>query len=441
MAFEKLDATQVCTWAPPLPQRAFPVQQAGVTSEGASLGGTAVNGQRYGYFLLDTSLWTVQPGLNLSPLSVGERFQLCTSAGNGVFIAPPDFASGEGVPQAGLVTASSVVMAVPDGNGNWIAVIFPSIAAFEEFFTLLGATNGYYPGNLTPAQVDAAIGDVGGTIGSSVVIIAVPDGTGGWQAVSWPSVADFSSFFTQIGGSGGFYPNGLDPVQIDTAIAQNGGTIVPPGSFSGEVVNSAPDLFNVSGMFPELYTVKDPTLCTVVSTRQSAANSWYVYYSPYNPSVTAIPGRDGIVTVPELSHPKWLGEIGHVSQLDYTYSIPGGPDQFICSLWSSRTTAPKRSTPAGSSPATEGRRASGKGSSSNRSRAPPAGSSRPTAVGNYGTNFGAWWQNNAATPRPPTAGPLDGPIDFAIARGLRWANYGLAARQASTSAPCRTPAR
>lgn len=420
MAFEKLDATQVCTWAPPLPQRAFPVQQAGVTSEGASLGGTAVNGQRYGYFLLDTSLWTVQPGLNLSPLSVGERFQLCTSAGNGVFTAPPDFASGEGVPEAGLVNSSSVLVAVPDGNGNWIAVIFPSQAAYLEFFAILGGTNGNYPGNLTPAQVEIAIGDVGGTIGSSVVIIAVPDGLGGWQSVSWPSQADFFSFFAQVGGSGGFYPNGLNATQIDTAIAQNGGTIVPPGSFSGEVVNSAPDLFNVSGMFPDFYTVKDPTLCTVVSTRQAATNSWYVYYSPYNPSVIAVPGRDGIVTVPELSHPKWLGQVGHVAGLNYTYSIPGGPDQLTCQLQVEPNYRTDAINPGRIVTAHRGGSCIWEGVLTEPSPAPTGWTLTANGCGTYGTNFGAWWELDF-----PASWSVDDPVNLAISRGLRWANNGL----------------
>jgi hypothetical protein len=420
MAFEKRDATQVCTWAPPLPQRAFPVQAAGVTSEGAGLGGTAVNGQRYGYFLLDTSLWTVQAGLTLSPLSVGERFQLCTATGNSVFTAPPAFDTGTGVPQAGAITASTVIIAVPDGNEGWISVSFPSNQAFNNFYTILGGTNGYYPGGLTAAQIDTAIGDVGGTIGSSVVIISVPDGNEGWMAVSWPSNANFQSFFTQVGGTNGFYPGGLTPTAILTAVAQNGGTVVPPGTFTGEVVPSAPDLFNVSEMFPGFYTVKDPTLCAVVSTRQAAANSWYVYYSPYNPAVTAVPGRDGLVTVPELSQPKWLGQIGHVAGLDYTYSVPGGPDQLTCVLQIEPNYRTDALNPGRIVTAHRGGSCVWEGVLTEPVPSPTGWTLTANGCGTYGTNFAAWWELNF-----PSSWSVDGPVDLAIARGLRWTNNGL----------------
>src|SRR5580698_4281577 len=79
MAFEKPDSTQICTWAPPLPQRAFQIQAAGVTSDGVSLGGTAVNGVRYGYFLLNTTQWQTLTTMNIPPMQVGERFLLATT--------------------------------------------------------------------------------------------------------------------------------------------------------------------------------------------------------------------------------------------------------------------------------------------------------------------------------------------------------------------------
>jgi hypothetical protein len=420
MAFEKLDATQVCSWSPPLPQRAFPVQAAGVTSDQSGLGGTAVNGQRYGYFLLDTSQWSVQPGLTLPPVNVGERFQLCTAAGSGYFTKPPVFASGEAIPQANQVTASTVIITVPDGNGNWIAVSFPSQAAFNTFFTDVGGTNGFYPNGLTAAEIDTAIGNVGGTIGTSVVIVQVPDGNGGWIAVSFPAQADFNSFFTQVGGANGFYPGGLDSVTILTAISQNGGTVVPEGSFTGEVQNLAPDLFNVAMMFPSFYTVKDPTLCSVVSTRQSAENSWYVYYSPYNPAVTAVPGPDGIVTVPELSNPKWLGQVGHVANLDYTYSIPGGPDQLTCTLQVEPNFRTDAMNPGRIVTAHRGGSCIWEGVLTEPAPTATGWTLNANGCGSYGSNFGAWWEIDF-----PGSWSVDGPVNTAIARGLRWANPGL----------------
>lgn len=421
MAFEKLDATQLCSWAPPLPQRAFAIQGAGVTTAGASLGGTAVNGQRYGYFLLDTSQWAVQPGLTLTPLTVGERFQLCTSGDNSVFAQPPSFDSGNGLPQATETSASTVTVAVPDGSGNWIAVSWPSYQNFASFFVEVGGSvAGFYPFGLTPAQIDTAIGDNGGTIGSAVVIINVPDGTGGWMAVSWPSYADFQSFFIQVGGVNGFYPNGLDAATILTAVAANGGTVVPPGSFVGQVTPSAPDLFNVAGMFDGFYAVKDPALCAVVSTRQAASNSWYVYYSPYNPAVVAKPGFDGIVTVPELSHPKWLGQVGHVAGLTYSYSVPGGPDQLSCQLQVEPNYRTDAINPGRVITAYRGGSCIWEGTLTEPTPTPTGWTLTANGCGTYGTNFGAWWQLDF-----PASWSVEAPIDAAIARGLRWVNNGL----------------
>jgi hypothetical protein len=436
MAFEKLDATQLCSWAPPLPQRAFPVQAAGVTTEGASLGGTAVNGQRYGYFLLDTSQWTVQPGLTLTPLSVGERFQLCTASGNSFFEQPQEFAGGEAIPQATEVTASTVTVTVPDGNGNWIAVSWPSYQNFASFFVQVGGSAaGFYPNGLTAAQIDTAIGDNDGTVGSTVVVVNVPDGAGGWMAVSWPAYADFASFFTQVGGNAaGFYPNGLDATTILTAIAQNGGTVVPPGSFAGQVVNSAPDLFNVAGMFPAFYTVKDPSLCAVVSTRQAASNSWYVYYSPYNPSVVARPGPDGIVTVPELSSPRWLGQVGHVAGLSYSYAIPGGPDQLSCQLQVEPSYRTEALNPGRVITAHRGGSCIWEGTLTEPAPSPTGWALTANGCGTYGTNFGAWWELDF-----PASWSLDFPVSLAIARGLRWTNYGLGNPGSAYLGPVQNP--
>jgi hypothetical protein len=54
VALEKLYATQLVTWQPPLPQRAFAILAAGSTTDNMGAGGTASDGVRYGYFVLNT---------------------------------------------------------------------------------------------------------------------------------------------------------------------------------------------------------------------------------------------------------------------------------------------------------------------------------------------------------------------------------------------------
>lgn len=289
MALERINATQLCSWKPPLPRRAFPVQAAGVTSDGVSLGGTAVNGQRYGYLQLDTSQWAVDPALSLPPVTVGERFQLATAATGASFPDPPPFAAGEAL----------------------------------------------------------------------------------------------------------------------------------PGHSSGSA-SAAPDLFNVFMMFPGFYTLKDPTLCSVVATRQASANSWYVYYSPYNPAITVTAGKDGMVTVPELSAPKWLGQVGHVANTSYTYSIPGGPDQLTCLLQVEPNYRSDAIDPGRIITAHRGGSCIWEGVLTEPTPAPTGWTLTANGCGTYGANFGAWWQLDF-----PDSWSVDGPVDLAIARGLRWQNLGL----------------
>jgi hypothetical protein len=291
VAFEKPDATQLCTWTPPLPQRAFPIQAAGVTSDGATLGGTAVNGVRYGYVQVNTAQWA-DAALSLPPVQVGERFQLKTAVTGNTFLQPPAFTTGQALPP-----------------------------------------------NLAP---------------------------------------------TSKGSPGG-----------------------------------APDLFNVFMMGPSEYALKDPTLCSVVSTRQASANSWYVYYSPYNPAITVNPGRDGLVTVPELGSPKWLGQVGHVANLDYTYSIPGGPDQLTCLLQAEPDYRTDAINPGRVVTAHRGGSCIWEGTLTEPTPSPTGWTLTANGCGTYGSNFGAWWQIDY-----PDSWSVDGPLDLAIARGLRWTNLG-----------------
>jgi hypothetical protein len=292
MAFEKLDATQICSWAPPLPRRAFPIQAAGVTSDGSALGGTAVNGVKYGYFLLNTAQWNVtSAAISLPPVTVGERFQLATAVSGSSFPLPPAYAGGQALPNSSATTA---------GGG-------------------------------------------------------------------------------------------------------------------------APDLFNVFMMFPGEYTRKDPTLCQVVATAQASSNSWYVYYAPYNSTITVSPGKDGLVTFPELSNPIWLGQVGHVAGVNYTYAIPGGPDQLTCTLQTEPNYRTNAINPGRIVTAHRGGSCVWEGILTEPAPAMSTGwALTANGCGTYGTNFGTWWQMDY-----PDSWSVDGPIDLAIGRGLRWTNLTL----------------
>lgn len=304
MALEKIHGTQVVSWAPPLPQRAFQITGSGVTSDNTNISGLAVDGVRYGYYTVNTAQWAVVEGLHTAPMQAGEQFQIvqANTAYAAFWVNPPMFGTGN---------------AVPSKNNNPTA------------------------------------------------------------------------------------PN-------------------------------APDLFNVSGLFTNRemggnaapYQVLDTVIHTVVAVQQAANSSWTVYFAPVSP-VTVPLNTSGIVTLPKPYSPKYLGQIGHVSGISYTYSIPGGPDQFTCLL----QVEPNYRTDAlnvgriitlhrGASCIWEGQLTEPQPASTGWTLI-------ANGVGTYGTNFGAWWEPGAG-PKAGSSGWLtDPPIDFAIARGLRWQSFGI----------------
>lgn len=304
MALEKKDASQVVTWAPPLPQRAFPVLEAGSTAElpaGASFG---PDGTRYGWLVLNTAQWAVLEGFHTPPVNPGEKFQLWTSSASLLpFISPP---------------------------------------AFE------------------------------------------------------------------------------------------GGSVIPGATAQGSTY--APDLFNVYGMTQDresgggqaAYVLKDPAVCTIIAVQQASSGSWHVYFAPQlGDKVTVVPGRDGIVTIPAPYNPRWLGRTGHVAGLDYSYALPGGPDQLTCTLQIEPDFRTDAMNPGRLVTVHRGGSCIWEGTLTEPVPSPTGWTLTANGCGTFGTNFGAWWQSGAGASAGSSGWTSDAPVDFAIARGLRWINRGI----------------
>lgn len=331
MALEKVHGTQIVTWQPPLPQRAFRITAAGVTSDNGNIAGLTTDGKRYGYYVLDTSKWQVLEGFHQPPVQPGEQFQLWTSYLNpGVpFFYPPPFAFGNAGGQS------------PDFQTD----NYPLPSSAPDLWNVYTLTETREMGNNQP------------------------------------------------------------PGQGPTAV----------------------------------YNVKNSQVCTVAAVVQSGTGAWYVYFSPPLNNTAITTPYDGIITLPRPFSPRYLGQLGHVSGINYTYSIPGGPDQLTCLLQvepNFRTDAlnPGRIVTAhrGGSCIWEGQLTEPQ---------PAATGWTLTANGNstYGTNFGAWYQADLGPVKNSNGWFPDGPIDLAIARGLRWMNRGIGRPAGIYTGPLQNP--
>ncbi len=325
MALEKLHGTQIVSWQPPLPQRAFRIVSAGVTSDSTKVAGLQQDGTRYGYYTLDTSKWAVLEGFHTPPVQPGEQFQLWTSYSSSVpFFYPPPFANGNAGP--------------------------------------LGTT---------------------------------------WASDSYPS-----------------------PVNS-------------PDLWNVYALTETREMGNNSGQ--AIYTVKNAQVCTVAAVTQNAAGQWTVYFSPMIQGTSISPQQDGIITIPKPFNPKYLGQIGHVSGVNYTYAIPGGPSQLTCVLQVEPDFRTDALNPGRIITAHRGASCIWEGQLTEPVPAATGWTLTANGAATYGTNFGAWYQTNLGPTSKSNGWTPDAPVDLAISRGLRWKNYGIGVPAGIYTGPLQNP--
>jgi hypothetical protein len=119
---------------------------------------------------------------------------------------------------------------------------------------------------------------------------------------------------------------------------------------------------------------------------------------------------------PQGTGARWLGTLGHVSALAYSYALPGGPDQLTCTLqvpasYRSDALNPGRTVRAfrGAAPVWDGKLLEA-------TPGPDGWALTANGAGNLGTDFRDIW--TAWT-------DVNDHVNQAIARGLRWVNPGL----------------
>lgn len=180
----------------------------------------------------------------------------------------------------------------------------------------------------------------------------------------------------------------------------------------------APDLFDIGttvGNSNGIINMNYP-VCTVVGTQQVADHQWNVYYSP-NITDTITDNKMGIATVPKPRNPKWLGDVGHVAGVSYSYATPGGPDQMQCTLETEPEFRTDAINPGRIMQVYRGGSCVWEGINLEPSPASTGWTLTANGCGTYGDNYTAWYNSWTA----------NNPINHAISRGLRWDNrQGLA---------------
>lgn len=127
-------------------------------------------------------------------------------------------------------------------------------------------------------------------------------------------------------------------------------------------------------------------------------------------SVVATYAPDGV------SACRYLGTLGHVNQLKYSWSLPGGPDQMSCLLQREAQFRTDALNPGRIVKIFRGGRAIWEGRLDEPGPSPSGWALTAHGAGTYGADFAATyttWANN----------PNDA-VNAAITRGLRWVNPG-----------------
>jgi hypothetical protein len=456
MALEKLHATQLVTWQPPLPQRAFAILSAGSTTDNMGSGGTATDGKRYGYFVLNTAQWGVEEGLHTPPVQPGESFQVYTAYNNtfsGLFQNPPAFDNG--TIKIGPGTANSSGGAVDlfaisalTGSGRpssgYAGVVISESAAMAAAISACAAAYTAYLAG--PAQAlgpyQAAANLLLTTAATAAAKTAAANASayattalGAWNAASvafTAATAAAQGAFSQAGLAGA----SAAATAFSTAAASCSSAATAALS-AGAASNTGTSRDGVPAGSSPLWTLKDPTVCTVTSVQQSGSGAWYVYFSPNITTLDAVvSGTDGIITLPQPFNPRYLGQLGHVSGVNYTWSVPGGPDQLTCQLEVEPWYRTDALNPGRIVTAHRGTSCIWEGQLTEPQPAATGWSITCNGVGTYGTNFGAWWDQNLLKGAGWTP---DAPIDLAISRGLRWVNRGVGSPAGIYLGPVQDP--
>jgi hypothetical protein len=119
---------------------------------------------------------------------------------------------------------------------------------------------------------------------------------------------------------------------------------------------------------------------------------------------------------PDGTDPRWLGALGHVSGLTYSYTCPGGPDQLACTLQVPPTARTPATDPGRIVEVYRGASKIWDGKLNEPVFEVSGAAIAAHGSGTFGTDFASFY----------SVWSLNDPVNQAIARGLRWKNPGIA---------------
>jgi hypothetical protein len=133
-----------------------------------------------------------------------------------------------------------------------------------------------------------------------------------------------------------------------------------------------------------------------------------------------IPNASQVVTsLPGGTDPRWLGSIGHVTGLNWSFAMPGGPDQLTCTLQVPATERVPAINPGRTVSVIRGGHQVWAGKLDEPVPTASGWNLSAVGVGNQGTDYAAFYANTWP------AGLPDEAVNRALARGLQWANPGI----------------
>ena len=160
-------------------------------------------------------------------------------------------------------------------------------------------------------------------------------------------------------------------------------------------------------------SLKEPTLFQVQAMSAPGLGVVNLYFLPAPQAQPT--SSDTATSIPRPVQPKWLGALGHVGALKYSFAIPGGPDQMSCLLRTPPDYRTDALDPGRVIQVWRGANCVWEGKLDEPVPGKDGWQLTAHGAGTYGGDFTAIWASWNA----------DDPVNRAISRGLRWQNPGI----------------